>query len=136
MLQPGESVGSASLPRPEPEPVERDEEDGTTFIREDPAGLFYGDVEPAVAERMVGLLVRQSEAAMTGEVNYAAWMDVPTTYFVTMDDRVLFLEWQERQIRAVRGQGGSVVVERFKASHSPYLSMEAEMVDAVERAVL
>lgn len=36
MLQVGESVGGASLPRPVPEPVERDDATGTTFLCEPP----------------------------------------------------------------------------------------------------
>ena len=58
-----------------------------------------------------------------------------TTYLRTQDDMVLFPDWQERQIEAVRDAGASITVETNKASHSPYLSMPEEMVAAVERAV-
>ena len=135
MLQVGESVGGASLPRPIPEPVEHDDATGTTFLCEPPIKLFYGDLEPEHAKRMEALLVRQSGKAMTDAITYPAWRYIPTTYFRTLDDRVLFLDWQDRQIKAVRDAGASVAVETYESSHSPFLSMPKRMVAAVEKTV-
>ena len=134
MLQVGESVGGASLPRPVPEPVESDPATGTTFLCEPPIRLLYADLEPERAKKMEALLARQSGAAMTDAVTYPAWRYIPTTYLKTQDDRVLFPEWQERQIKAVRDVGVELTVENYKSSHSPFLSMPGEMVAAVERA--
>ena len=65
MLQVGESVGGASLPRPVPEPVERDEATGTTFLCEPLVKLFFADVKPPErAKEMEALLVRQSGAKL------------------------------------------------------------------------
>ena len=135
MLQVGECVGGASLPRPDPDPVESDAATGTTFLYEPPIQLFYADVEPERAKRMEKLLTRQSGKAMTDAVTYAAWQHIPTTYLRTQDDQVLFPDWQERQIKAVRDAGVNLTVVTFKSSHSPFLSMPEEMVAAVERAV-
>lgn len=44
MLQPGESVGSASLLRPEGEHIEKDDATGTTFLYEPHIPLLYADV--------------------------------------------------------------------------------------------
>lgn len=134
MLQVGESVGGASFPRPVPDPVEHDSATGTTFLCEPLVQLFYADVESERAKRMAALLVRQSGPAMTDTITYPAWQDIPTTYLRTMDDRVLFPDWQERQINAVRDAGVNVTVESFKSSHSPFLSMPKEMVAAIKRA--
>lgn len=134
MLQVGESVGGASLPRPVPEPVERDNATGTTFLCEPPIQLFYADVEPEHVKKMEALLVRQSGLAMTDTITYAAWQHIPTTYLRTQDDQVLFLDWQERQIKAAKDAGANFTVETFRSSHSPFLSMPEEMVAAVERA--
>ena len=135
MLQVRECVGGASLPRPDPDPVQRDAETGTTFLCEPPIQLFYADVEPECAKRMERLLTRQSGKAMIDAVTYPAWQHIPTTYLRTQDDQVLFPHWQERQIKAVRDAGSNLTVETFKSSHSPFLSMPVEMVAAVERAV-
>ena len=133
MLQVDESVGGASLPRPVPEPVERDEATGTTFLCEPPIQLFYGDVEPNLAKRMEGLLVRQSGRAMADTVTHTAWRFIPTTYLKTTQDQVLFPGWQDRQIQAVRDGGVEVKVETFESSHSPFLSMPDAVVDVVMR---
>ena len=135
MLQVGECVGGATLPRPDPDPVKNDAATGTTFLCEPPVQLFYADVEPERAKRLEKLLVRQSGKIMTDAVTYPAWQHIPTTYLMTQDDQVLFPEWQERQIKAVRDTGASITVESFRSSHSPFLSMPEEMVAAVERAV-
>ena len=135
MLQVGECVGGASLPRPDPDPVESDAATSTTFLCEPPIELFYADVEPERAMRMERLLTRQSGKAMTDAVTYPAWQHIPTTYLRTQDDLVLFPDWQERQIKAVRDAGANLTVETYKASHSPFLSMPEEMVAAVERTV-
>lgn len=134
MLQVGESVGGASLPRPVPEPVESDEATGTTFLCEPPIQLFYADLEPERAKKMEALLVRQSGPAMTDAITYPAWQHIPTTYLRMQDDQVLFPEWQDRQIKAVRDSGVSLTVETYESSHSPFLSIPGEMVVAVERA--
>ncbi|CAD6581883.1 MAG: hypothetical protein ASARMPREDX12_000692 [Alectoria sarmentosa] len=134
MLQVGESVGGASLPRPVPDPVESDAATGTTFLCEPPVQLFYADVEPQRAKKMVALLSRQSGPAMTDAITYPAWQHIPTTYLRTQEDQVLFPDWQERQIQAVRDAGASLTVETFKSSHSPFLSVPGDMVATIERA--
>ena len=134
MLQVGESVASASIPRPVPEPVERDETAGTTFPCESPIQFFYADLEPELAKRMENLLVRMSGRALTDTLTHAAWKFIPTTTCLkTMRDEVLFPEWQDRQIRAVRDVGVEVHVEAFECSHSPFLSMPDAVVDVVVR---
>ena len=135
MLQVGESVGGASLPRPVPEPVEIDDATGTSFLCEPPIQLFYADVEPERAKKMEALLVRQSGSAMADAITYPAWQHIPTTYLRTQKDEVLFPHWQERQIKAVRDTGANLTVETFDSSHSPFLSIPEEMVAAVVRAI-
>ncbi|KAL8946904.1 MAG: hypothetical protein Q9222_006758 [Ikaeria aurantiellina] len=134
MLQPGETVGGASLPRPDPDPVEFDEITGTTFLCQDPVQLFYGDVEPARAKELEAMLVRQDVRAGLVTITHPAWKYSPTTYLRTTEDGVLFLDWQDRQIKAVRDAGVDIAVETFKASHSPFISIPDDMVDAVVRA--
>ena len=83
MLQVGECVGGASLPRPDPDPVKNDAATSTTFICEPPIALFYPDVEPERAKRVERLLTPQSGKAMTDAVTYPAWQHIPTTYLKT-----------------------------------------------------
>ena len=133
MLQVGESVASASLPRPDPDPVELDEATGTTFLCQPTIPLFYGDIEIEKARDAEKLLVRQSGKAQMDAITYPAWQFIPTTYLRTEQDAVLFPNWQDRQIKAVLESGTIIEVETFKAGHSPFLSIPDEMVAAVER---
>ena len=134
MLQVGESVGGASLPRPVPDPVEADDSTNTTFLCQPPIQLFYADVEPKRAKVLESLLVRQSGKAMIDTISYPAWQHIPTTYLRMTKDQVLFLEWQDKQIEAVREKGCEITVETFESAHSPYISIPHEMVAAVKRA--
>ena len=135
MLQVGESVLGASMPRPVPEPVEVNEADGTTFLQEDPVDLLYADVQPdSLAQEMKDRLVRQNGKAQMDQITWPACSMIPTTYLGTEDDSILFPEWQDRQIEKVRGAGTEIVVESFQASHSPFLSIPGEMVAAIVRA--
>ena len=133
MLQVGESVASASLPRPVPDIVAFDEATGTISVVQDPVPLFYADVDPEVAAEMARLMTRHSAKAQIDQVSYDAWRDVGVTYLMMEEDRVLFPEWQQQQIEAVRREGVEVEVRTYKASHSPFLSLPGEMVDAVKK---
>ena len=133
LLQVGESVASASLPRPDPEHVEYDEVSRTTFPCVPPEQLFYADLDAALAQKMASLLVRQSGAAGLFQITYPAWRYIPTTYIRTLEDQILFLHWQDKQINAVRDAGSEIDVETYKSSHSPFLSMTGEMVRVVQR---
>ncbi|KAI9663703.1 MAG: hypothetical protein M1821_007193 [Bathelium mastoideum] len=135
MLQEGESVGGASLPRPVPDPVELDNETRTTFLCEDPVQLFYADLDPVLAKEMEALLVRQSASAMVDQVTYAPWRHIPTTYLRATKDNILFLEWQDRQIKAVRDAGVDVTIETYDSSHSLFSSVPEKMIGAIKRAV-
>ena len=79
------------------------------------------------------LLVRHSLAALASPISYPAWQRLPTTYLRCTEDKVLFPEWQDKLIQAVKDSGSEVEVETYKASHSPYLSMPENMVEVVDR---
>ena len=135
MLQTGESVATAILPRPDPDPIGNDEEEGLTFPVADPIQMFYADVKPTDrAIKAASLQVQQSNKAMMTEVTHEAWRYIPTTYLRALEDNALPLFWQDREIEAVEKEGIKVEVESFSTSHSPYLSMPAEIVGAIERA--
>ena len=93
------------------------------------------DVEPERAKRMERLLSCQSGKAMTDAITYPAWQYIPTTCLKAQDDQVLFPDWQERRIKAVRDAGSSLTVETYNSSYSSFLSLPEQVVAAVERAV-
>ncbi|KAL9595758.1 MAG: hypothetical protein Q9219_006256 [cf. Caloplaca sp. 3 TL-2023] len=135
MLQKGQSVGAAHLPRPVPDPIGRDDATGLTSIIEPRVPLLYEDVEPHNARQMENLLVPQSGRAMTDTITYPAWQHVPTTFVKTRCDKILFPSWQDQQIKAVQDAGFSVEVTELESSHSPFLSMPDKMLAVVQGAV-
>lgn len=87
-----------------------------------PLDVFYGDVDPAIAERAVSQLWRyQSFASKTQALTDVAWKTVPSTYVITESDKAIPLFAQELwSTRAGR-------VLRIDTSHSPFLSRPAEL---------
>jgi pimeloyl-ACP methyl ester carboxylesterase len=78
--------------------------------------LFYHDCEPDEAARAVSLLVPQPSATLTQPADRAGWKDIPSTYVLCRDDRILEPATQRRL--AARCSG---TVE-LATSHSPFLS--------------
>ncbi|KAL8672150.1 MAG: hypothetical protein Q9168_003373 [Polycauliona sp. 1 TL-2023] len=135
MLQVGECVGGASLPRPTPDPVAGDKDGVSTFICESPVQLFYADIEQGEVNEMAALLVNHSGRAVTDTITYPAWRYIPTTYVRTLRDEVLFPSWQDRQIKAVEDEAIKITIETFDTSHSPFLSVPDTMIGVIERTV-
>ena len=91
-----------------------------------PCDVFYGDVDPAVAEQAVSQLWKyQSLASKTQALTEAAWRSIPSTYIVCEADNAIPVLAQE--LWAKRAQR----VLRMNTSHSPFLSQPAELAQLV-----
>jgi pimeloyl-ACP methyl ester carboxylesterase len=87
-----------------------------------PLDIFYGDVDPAVAEQAVSQLWKyQSFASKSQALTEVAWKTVPSTYIVAESDKAIPVFAQVLwSLRADR-------VLRINTSHSPFLSRPAEL---------
>ena len=132
MLQPGETVKSATHVPASDDPVVV-AADGTSTVKNSQR-MFYHDLNEADANKCASMLVPHSIAAFVEPVTETSWRELPVTYLYCTEDRVLWYDWQVEQVRAMREQGGDVRTETFRASHSPYLSMPGEVVEAIQRA--
>jgi pimeloyl-ACP methyl ester carboxylesterase len=94
-----------------------------------PQHLFYGDVDPQVADAATARLVDQSVRAFTEPLTRVAWRDRPTTYVITEDDVIFPVEAQE----ALSARAGSRVV-RLATSHSPFLSQPDAVAEIISAA--
>ena len=114
-----------------------DKETGYATLVADPQQLFYHDVPDDEAKYWVSELTTQSLKALFegGEYVYSGWWDVPTWYIGTADDKALPIVVQRIQVGAVRAQGVEVHYFELKSSHSPFLSMSAEVVEVLMEAV-
>lgn len=90
--------------------------------------LFYGDVDPAVAESCESRLSAHSLLAFTDTTTAAAWHEVPSTYVVAENDGAIPVFAQE----AMANRTGTAV--RMATSHSPFLSQPEALADIIESA--
>ena len=96
---------------------------------EPPEGLFYGDVDPAVAASAVARLKSQAIKPFEDEVTAAAWHTIPSTFLIAELDAIYPLQAQE----ALAARAGSAVV-RLQTSHSPFLSQPERTAEVIRDA--
>ncbi|AVZ76689.1 alpha/beta hydrolase [Streptomyces lunaelactis] len=82
---------------------------------------LYADVSEEETVRAVRQLVPQSARSFSERVTKAGWRTTPSTYIICEQDEALPPQAQERL--AARANG----IHRLKSSHSPFLSMPAEL---------
>jgi pimeloyl-ACP methyl ester carboxylesterase len=88
--------------------------------------VFYTNCDPDSRQWAKSQLKPQSAAIMTETVARPSWRDVPSTYIVCANDRVLPAETQ----RTVFAPRTSHVVE-LQADHSPFLSQPLALADVL-----
>jgi pimeloyl-ACP methyl ester carboxylesterase len=88
--------------------------------------VFYTSCDPSSREWARSKLKPQSAAIMMETVARPAWRDVPSTYVVCANDRVLPAEMQRTVFAPRTGQ----VVE-LQADHSPFLSQPDALADVL-----
>ncbi len=92
--------------------------DGTTTVDVSAAApLFYADCAPSAVSDSLKRLGPQNSVSFVQPLRHAAWREIPSTYVVCTEDRVIAVPYQ----RALAKRAGSTVVE-WPTSHSPFLS--------------
>jgi pimeloyl-ACP methyl ester carboxylesterase len=125
MLDVGESLlGSAGGVPPSWWLISRNEgpEGGIIRVAKDEAtDVFYADVDSDLAAAAVAQLVPASYSSQTGPVSKAAWHAIPSTYVICTEDNAIPPFAQEAMAQRAKR------VLRLNSSHSPFLSMPAEL---------
>jgi pimeloyl-ACP methyl ester carboxylesterase len=103
-------------------------EDGEVLPEDAAIALFYHDVPRDVALDAVSKLRGQSFTAMGEPSPLQAWPDVPTSYILCRDDRVVPPEWSRRVVADRLG----IELDEIDGSHSPFLSRPADLADLLE----
>lgn len=98
-----------------------DDEDGTI-------GLFYHDVEPALAAEAMSKERRQSETAGREPWPLEAWPDVPTHVVIGSEDRFFPADWLRGVVRDRLG----IEPDELPTGHTPALSRPRELVELLE----
>jgi pimeloyl-ACP methyl ester carboxylesterase len=125
MIDVGESLlGAAGGVPPSWWQISKDEGPDGGIIRvavDEAADVFYADVDPDLAAEAVTRLVPASYSSQTGPVSKAAWHKIPSTYIVCTEDNAIPAFAQEAMAQRATN------VHRVNSSHSPFLSMPAEL---------
>jgi hypothetical protein len=108
---------------------------------------WYHDLPPAEATYWSEQVKPQSMDVYWSKSTYAAWRDIPYTFVICEEDRVLpkeYLGYMLEMVKVAKGreavevnnvkEEGEDVVESVKAGHFPFLSKVDEMVEILQRA--
>ncbi|EXJ60461.1 hypothetical protein A1O7_04614 [Cladophialophora yegresii CBS 114405] len=97
-----------------------------------PIETFYNDVKEP--EKYVNMLKPHSYLTFASKVTYAGWKHVSCTYLLCEKDEAIPIHAQKGMVEAAQQAGADMKVETIDASHSPFLSMPAEMARSIRRA--
>ena len=129
-------TGATLLQNPElaaglPSHFQSIEQDGTILrVRDEYAiDVFYNDVEPELAQKMVNSLGLQSFQAVIAPQQGCAYREIPSTYIRCEQDKAVFPHVQQY----MADQAGIKDVVKLDTSHSPFLSKPDEVVAIIER---
>jgi len=86
---------------------------------------FFHDCSPEVAKRAAGSLRPQGTRPAVEPSPLARWPDVPLSYVLCREDRVVDPRWSGQVVRERFG----VVPHELAGSHSPFLSRPAELAE-------
>jgi pimeloyl-ACP methyl ester carboxylesterase len=97
---------------------------------------FYADVDPVIADAAIGLLTPDAPAGIASEateLTAESWGSVPRVYIVCAQDRALRPPLQRKLIADADAAfpGNPTEVYTLNSSHSPFLSMPADLADII-----
>lgn len=111
-----------------------------TLLVTPPAAAYmpFHDLPDEYAQHWSALFKPHSLGAMWSKQTYAAWKDIPSTYVMCDQDRVVSVEKQEEMIKNARELQPKAfdVVERLASGYESILSKVDEMVKIVEKAAI
>ncbi|KUL84920.1 hypothetical protein ZTR_07881 [Talaromyces verruculosus] len=93
--------------------------------------LFFNDLKASEAGKWVKAMRPHSYKTFSSKTTYAAYKNIPSTYFLCTNDNSLPFEIQQKMVTE---SGANFTTVTFDASHSPFLSKPDEVFCAVQEA--
>ena len=93
-----------------------------------PIGVFYQDVEPALAAEAMSRERRQSASTGGERWPLPAWPDIPTHFILCRNDRFFPADW----LRGVVRERLHLAPDEIDSGHTPALSHPIELVELME----
>lgn len=99
---------------------------------EDPATIFYNDLDPAAQDEQISRLQTFSYQMYFQKTTWAPYKEVESSFVYCTKDNAIPLPIQQGM---VKGSGASFKETTVEASHSPFLSKVDEVTKAIVEAV-
>lgn len=93
--------------------------------------LFFHDV--ADGAEWVKLLKPHSWATQNAPATGAAYMNIPSVYLLTEEDRATPLPVQQVLVERARRKGAHIETEKIKTGHTPWLAMPGQVVAYIKK---
>lgn len=102
----------------------------------DPQTRFYHDLPKPEQDHWASELRRSPVSTQYTALTHAAYLCHPTSYIVTSEDQGLPQVIQRKMVQDMCDKYGiTIPTTTLQASHSPFLSMPEELLDAVKRFI-
>ena len=95
---------------------------------------FYHDIPPEEAQKYNSRLKTHSVATFMSPMTYAAYKEIPSTYLMCKNDRMITYGLQREMVEKAVAAGAQVDVVTCDAGHSPFLSQPDLVVRLIARA--
>lgn len=98
------------------------------------APYVFSDVPENEAQILGAQLSEHSTASFESELTYAAYKDIPVTYLLCEEDKIIPPEAQRRMIQTIKDVGGNVTVYCCSSGHCPTVTRVDKVVEIVRKA--
>jgi pimeloyl-ACP methyl ester carboxylesterase len=99
-----------------------DETAGLFPLIDNPRTSLYADLDDEHAAFALGMLIQQTAKSFSDRVTGAGWKTIPTAFVVCDNDQTI-----PPAMQVDMGQHSRAAVHHVPSSHSPFLSMPAEL---------
>ena len=102
--------------------------------KEESAKITFSDLSPAEGAKWTHDMPEHSTVSFHGKLTHAGYKDLPVSYMLCEEDRILPIAYQEALVERLEKETGRTVdVHRIKAAHCPNASQPAMVVEVVRR---
>ncbi len=92
---------------------------------------IFNDLPEAEAKLHNSKMTSHSTISFSGEATYEGWKDIPVTYLLTENDKIIQPKMQKDMIEVVRGNGIKVNVVSVNAGHCPMLGVPEKVTEVL-----
>ncbi|KAL3430526.1 hypothetical protein BDV09DRAFT_202133 [Aspergillus tetrazonus] len=104
-------------------------DDGTVEYRDFGERMVGPDLSKKDLESYIARLKPWNGQALYQEIREVAWMDIPVSYILTQQDRMLPIAYQDAMVAGIRAAGREIETFELDTGHCAHATMTAEVVE-------